>query len=64
MDSYSYGSMVEHGGYATGGVILTGTTEASSVWANLAMRLTIEGQIQLPGAHDLDDGCAGVPAKV
>jgi serine/threonine protein phosphatase PrpC len=71
MDSSTYGSMVNHGGHATGGIASpTLTMTAFRCGADDAQlaetigRLFAEGKIQLTTARDPDDGCAGVPAKV
>jgi hypothetical protein len=74
MDSSTYGSMVEHGGYATGGIASTSTTKLidagfTPASATGEMRLlrhsgVVSIQLQRPGTRDPDDGCAGVPARV
>lgn len=76
MDSSTYGSMVEHGGYATGGIVgehgpeivwLDRGVHVSRTSATLAAFLqsgfTPERAIEV-FRRDPDDGCAGVPARV
>jgi hypothetical protein len=76
MDSSTYGSMVERGGYATGGIVGEGGPEL--VWLNRGVHIastatTLAAFIQSAFTagravevfrRDPDDGCAGVPAKV
>jgi hypothetical protein len=75
MDSSTYGSMVERGGYATGGIV--GESGPELVWLNrgdhITSTATLAEFIQSGFAaermievfhRDPDDGCAGVPARV
>jgi len=72
VDASSYGRLVERGGYATGGTVQsTGFTligEAGCEFPAALLRAIESGfisvQLQPPGAHDPDDGTAGVPARI
>jgi hypothetical protein len=75
MDSSTYGSMVERGGYRTGGIV--GEHGPEIVWLDQGVHVThattlaefIQSSFTVGRAIDLgprdpDDGCAGVPARV